>query len=96
MPLSLKRAIEEFVRQDGTTLNQFIVSAVAEKLAVLRTADYFATRAARADLAGFDRFMGRPGGEAPGADDEIPESYRERKRGLTKEIGKSARAWSHR
>ena len=27
-------------------LNQFIVSAVAEKLAVLKTADYFAGRAA--------------------------------------------------
>jgi hypothetical protein len=28
--------------RDGTTLNQFIVSAVAEKLAVLKTADCFA------------------------------------------------------
>jgi hypothetical protein len=37
---SLKRAIEEVAREDGTTLNQFIVSAVAEKLAALKTADY--------------------------------------------------------
>ena len=31
-PTSLKRAVEELAREDGTTPNQFIVSAVAEKL----------------------------------------------------------------
>ena len=30
LPSSLKRAVEEVAREDGTTLNQFIVSAVAE------------------------------------------------------------------
>ena len=58
LPASLKRAIEEVAREDGTTLNQFIVSAVAEKLAVLKTADYFAKRAARADFRAFDRLTG--------------------------------------
>ena len=65
LPTSLKRAVEEVAREDGTTLNQFIVTAVAEKLAVLKTADYFAGRARRADFAGFDRLMRRRGGEAP-------------------------------
>ena len=36
LPASLKRAVEEVAREDGTTLNQFIVSAVAEKLASLK------------------------------------------------------------
>jgi hypothetical protein len=79
LPLSLKRAVEEVAREDGTTLNQFIVSAVAEKLAALKTAEYFAKRAARADFSVFDRLMKRRGGEAPGPDDKIPESYRNRK-----------------
>jgi uncharacterized protein (DUF1778 family) len=79
LPASLKRAVEEVAREDGTTLNQFIVSAVAEKLAALKTADYFAKRAAHADFAAFDRLMRRTGGEAPKADDEIPGSYRRRK-----------------
>ena len=52
----LKRAIEEVAREDGTTLNQFIVSAVAKKLAALKTADYFAERAVRADFRAIDRF----------------------------------------
>jgi hypothetical protein len=79
LPISLKRAVEEVAREDGTTLNQFIVSAVAEKLAVLKTADYFAGRATRADFAGFDRLMRSRGGEAPQPNDEFPGSYRKRK-----------------
>ena len=79
LPTSLKRAVEEVAREDGTTLNQFIVTAVAEKLAVLKTADYFAGRARRADLSGFDRLMRRRGSEAPRPDDELPENYRKRK-----------------
>ena len=57
--MSLKRAVEEVAREDGTTLNQFIVSAVAEKLAALKTAEHFAGRAARADFAAFDRLKAR-------------------------------------
>jgi hypothetical protein len=79
LPASLKRAVEEVAREDGTTLNQFIVSAVAEKLAALKTADFFAKRAADADFAAFDRLMKRPGGEPPRPDDELPKGYRKRK-----------------
>ena len=78
-PTSLKRAIEEVAREDGTTLNQFIVSAVAEKLAALKTADYFAKRAVRANFRAFDRLMRRRSGEAPQPDDEVPENYRKKK-----------------
>ena len=78
LPASLKRVVEEVAREDGTTLNQFIVSAVAEKLASLKTAEYFTKRAARADFAAFDRLMKKRGGEAPGPEDKIPESYRKR------------------
>jgi hypothetical protein len=52
---------------------------VAEKLAVLKTADYFAGRAMRADFAIFDRLMRRRGGEAPRPDDKLPENYRKKK-----------------
>jgi len=79
LPASLKRAVEEVAREDGTTLNQFIVSAVAGKLAALKTADYFAERAGRADFAAFDRLMKRRGGEVPRIGDELPEGYRKAK-----------------
>ena len=53
-------------------MNQFVVMAVAEKLAVLSTAAYFAERKSRAELAAFKRILKRKGGEAPREGDEKP------------------------
>ena len=50
LPASLKRELEKVAREDGTSLNQLIVTAVAEKLSALRTADFFEERRARADM----------------------------------------------
>jgi hypothetical protein len=69
LPASLKQAAETVARADGTTLNQFIVTAVAEKIAALKTADYFAERSKHGDPAGFDRFMSREGGQPPAPED---------------------------
>ena len=69
MPLSLKSGAEQMAREDGSTMNQFIVSAVAEKLAALKTADYFAQRAAKGDLNAALAMLNRSGGQAPAEDD---------------------------
>ena len=50
--------------------SMFINVAVAEKLAALRTARYFQERAARADLAAFDRLLKTAGDEPPRPGDE--------------------------
>lgn len=65
LPASLKRAVEEIAREDGTTLNQFIVTAVAEKLASLRTAEYLATRGKRGNKEAALTFLSRTGGADP-------------------------------
>jgi hypothetical protein len=71
---SLKAEAEKVAAEEGTTLNQFINVAVAEKLAALRTAQYFQTRAARADLAVFDQLLAHAGDEPPRPGDEsLPE-----------------------
>lgn len=56
---------------EGTTLDQFINVTVAEKLPALRTASYFQERAARADLAAFDRILKTAGDEPLRPGDEI-------------------------
>lgn len=48
---SLKPEAERLAKAEGTTLNQFINVAVAEKIAALRTADFFRERARRADVS---------------------------------------------
>ena len=51
-------------------MNQFVAPAVAEKLAVLNTANYFVERKARADLAACKRILARKGGVASREGDE--------------------------
>lgn len=72
LPRSLKKAVEEQSREDGTSINQFVATAVAEKLSALQTAEFFASRKARADFQAFDKIMRRRGGEKPCAGDELP------------------------
>jgi len=73
---SVKAEAEKVAAAEGTTLNQFINVAVAEKLAALRTAQFFQERAARADLAVFDRLLTRAGDEPPRPGDELDEDLR--------------------
>ena len=68
---SLKAEAEKVAEEEGTTLNQFINVAVAEKLAALRTSRYFQERATRADLETFDRFLETAGNEPLRRGDEI-------------------------
>lgn len=72
LPASLKQGAEQVAREDGTTLNQFIVSAVAEKLSAMKTAQYFSERAQRGDLQAALAFLGRQGGQPPAEDDRLP------------------------
>jgi hypothetical protein len=69
LPFSLKAAVEKLTKQDGTSVNQFVVVAVAEKLSAMATAEQFAQRRGRSDMDAFDRIMNRDGGEAPRPDD---------------------------
>jgi hypothetical protein len=72
LPRSLKDAVEELSRQEGTSINQFVAMAVAEKVASLRAADFFASRRKRADFEAFDKIMRRRGGEKPRRGDRLP------------------------
>jgi hypothetical protein len=51
-------------------MNQFIATAVAEKLAAMKTATFFNERRQRADLATFSELLNRPDGEPPREGDE--------------------------
>ena len=65
LPRSVKSAVEKLAREEGISMNQFVATAVAEKLAVMSTAAFFAERKDRADLKAFKRLLNRKGGEAP-------------------------------
>ena len=65
LPRSLKDAVKRLSHEDGTTVNQFVSIAVAEKVSVLQTARYFTDPKARAHYHAFDKIMRRQGGKAP-------------------------------
>jgi hypothetical protein len=71
LPRSVKAEVERRARQDGTSVNQFVATAVAEKLAAMSTGEFFAEHRARVDFTVFDRLMLRKGGEPPAPDDTI-------------------------
>jgi hypothetical protein len=72
---SMMKELKKVVGDEGTTINQFINVAVAEKLAALRTESYFRERAASADLEAFWSILERAGTEDPRKGDELPVGY---------------------
>jgi hypothetical protein len=72
LPRSLKAAVKRLSREEGTSINQFVAMAVAEKVSALETARFFSDRKARADFRAFDKIMRRRGGESPREGDEMP------------------------
>jgi predicted DNA-binding protein len=55
LPVSLKTALETISDRDGTSINQFLVVAAAEKIAAMQTEEFFLARRNRADREAFRR-----------------------------------------
>ncbi|MCK9484091.1 MAG: BrnA antitoxin family protein [Candidatus Marinimicrobia bacterium] len=49
IPESIYQRIKEFAQKDGISINQFIASALSEKISAFATKDYLELRASRAD-----------------------------------------------
>ncbi len=74
LPLSLKAAVERMAAADGTSMNQFLVMAAAEKLSAIQTAEaFFAARKGHGNMDAAIHFLSRSGGEPPRSGDELPE-----------------------
>ena len=80
VPDSLHNAIKDLATKEGYSMNQFLITAAAEKLSSLDTVDYLRSRAERADLAAFDRIMKKvPSGPPDPGDELSPKSKRRRR-----------------
>ena len=51
LPNSIQRHLQEMADMDGVPIDQFVISAVAEKISALTAETYLRTRADRADPA---------------------------------------------
>jgi hypothetical protein len=71
LPRSLKEAVVRLSKEDRTSINQFVATAVAEKVSALQTAHFFTDRKVKADFKAFDKIMNRRGGKPPREGDEV-------------------------
>lgn len=71
LPVSMKTALERISKRDGTSLNQFLVIAAAEKIAAMETEQFFEERKTRVNRKAFRRILNRKGGEPPRPEDAI-------------------------
>ena len=72
LPVSLKDTAIRLARQDGVSLNQWIVSAVAQKIGAVETAeDFLRGRAAGAKAGDLTRYLDRAPDVPPDPQDEL-------------------------
>lgn len=57
VPESLFAYAREVAESEHVSMNQFFVTAIAEKVSALKTETYFKERQARGDLTGFDAWL---------------------------------------
>ena len=73
LPESLKIASKRIAAADDTTMNQFFVVAIAEKISAMETADFFERRGAHASKAKADKAWAKVGSKNPVLEDRWTE-----------------------
>jgi len=59
LPESIHRHIRDIAKKEGVSINQFISSAVSEKISALMTEDYLKQRAKRANKEDFRKILAK-------------------------------------
>jgi hypothetical protein len=71
LPESIQRRVEELAQRDGVSVDQFVATAVAEKLSALATVDYLAERAKRGSRDKFDAVLAKVPDREPEPHDRL-------------------------
>jgi len=79
LPESLHRALGDLALQDGVSMNQFITTAVAEKIATLKAIDSLKERASRGNRRAFEAVLAKIPDAPAAPGDEISPKARRRK-----------------
>ncbi len=73
IPESLHRSIQALVEREGYSIDQFLASAAAEKMAALSTLDYLRGEAASGRREDFERYLAAVPHREPVESDRLPE-----------------------
>ena len=72
IPESLFAYARHVAEEEHVSMNQFFVTAIAEKISALKTEAYFRERQSRGDLADFDNWLAARPAARPMDGDELP------------------------
>ncbi len=71
LPESLHERVRSIAKEEDVSINQFITTALAEKLSALLTEEYLGSRAKRGSRRKFDGALSRVRDRAPIPGDEL-------------------------
>ena len=71
LPESLHKRVRELAKQEDVSINQFITTALAEKLAVLMTIEYLEERGERGSRRKFRRALSKVRDRKPDTADRL-------------------------
>ena len=71
LPDTLHQKVRELAQEEGISINQFISTALAEKLSALMTAEYLEERAKRGDKKKFRKALSKVRDREPSEEDKI-------------------------
>jgi hypothetical protein len=71
LPESLHKKLKEVASQEGISINQFIATAVAKKMAAIMAQDYLQTRAQRGDRTRYEAALARVPDVEPDENDRL-------------------------
>jgi len=72
LPASIKKAAQRMAAEDGVSLNQWIASAVAQKVGTMETAaEFFRKRAGKATGRKLTKYLRRAPRVPPGPEDQV-------------------------
>jgi hypothetical protein len=72
VPESLFEYARRVAEEEKVSMNQFFVTAIAEKVSALKTESYFRERMSRGHDAGFDAWLDASPNHPPVEGDELP------------------------
>ena len=73
IPDSLHKSLSELASRDGISIDQFISTAIAEKLSALMTESYLSERAKRGSRAKYEAILAKVPDVEPEAYDKVPD-----------------------
>ena len=72
LPDSLYKSLQKLAEQDGVSLDQFVVLAIAEKISALTTEGYLRERANRGNRSKYENVLAKVSDIEPESYDRLP------------------------